>query len=184
MNGCLKTTLATLLVSGMMLATTSASADDVIVNITGEIVTPPCTINNGGTIDVDFGDISVTDVANARNEKTLDVPVTCVYYQGTPYVKITGTQLSGAASNILATNISNFGIALYQGNSIGVPMVLGNGTSNGNGGYIGTPLTSGLSGGNSASSTFTFTAIPYQLGAALPAAGAFSASASMSISYQ
>jgi minor pilin subunit PapF len=172
------------LVGGVMLTSIPASADDIIINITGEIVVPPCLVNNGGTIDVDFGDVSVTDVANARNVKTLNVPVSCIHYLGTPYVKVSGTQLSGAASNILATNISNFGIALYQGSSTSVPMVLGNGTSYGTAGYIGYPVQSGLSAVNDASSTFTFTAVPYKQGSGFPAAGAFSASANMSISYQ
>lgn len=173
-----------LLMAGMMLMAKVAFADDITVNITGMIVIPPCTVNNGNTIDVDFGNISVTDVANNQNIRTQNVPVNCAYYQGIPYVKVTGSQLSGAATNILATNISQFGIALYQGSGTTQPMALGNGTPDRNGGYVGSVVQSGLSGVNQANGQFTFTAVPYLLGTAFPAAGAFSASANMSIIYQ
>ncbi|ROS10824.1 minor pilin subunit PapF [Raoultella sp. BIGb0399] len=161
------------------LATRSAAAEDIVVNITGEIITPPCVINNGAAIEVNFDNVSVTDVANARNLRTLTVPVTCIYYKATPYVKVTGTQLSGAGSHVLRTNITNFGIALYQGNGTGVPMKL-----NDNGLYPGFPLLAGLSAVNQASGQFTFSALPYQLGSQFPASGAFSATANMSITYQ
>ncbi|WP_293602433.1 fimbrial protein [Pluralibacter sp.] len=176
-----------LLFTVMLVSMRPVNAEDVNITITGEIVIPPCIVNNGGNIDVDFGSVSVTDVTNARNVKTLSVPVTCTYYQGTPYVRVRGTQLSGAASNILATDVSRFGIALYQGTSAdpSAAMMLGDGQSGSNGSYLGYPIQSGsLSGVNQANGQFTFTAVPFQLGSTLLAAGAFSASASMSISYQ
>lgn len=166
----------------LLLAAGSVSAVDVTVNITGEIVIPPCTVNNGQTIEVDFGDVPVTDVTNSQFRQKKDVAVTCTYYQGTPYIKVTGTQLTGAGTNVLSTNISNFGIALYQGDGVGTPLVLGNGTSGGSE-YIGYPVTSGLSGTGTASGIFTFTAAPYKTGSAELAAGTFSATASMSITY-
>ncbi|HDC1420164.1 TPA: fimbrial protein [Salmonella enterica] len=164
----------------LLLAAGSVSAVDVTVNITGEIVIPPCTVNNGQIIEVNFGDIPVSDVTNNRYRQRKDVNVICTYYQGTPYIKVTGAQLTGAASHVLKTNINNFGIALYQGDGVGTPLVLGNGTSNGNE-YIGSPITSGLSG--TSSGTFTFTAVPYKVGSAELSAGAFSSTASMSITY-
>ncbi|EDM5312995.1 TPA: fimbrial protein [Salmonella enterica subsp. enterica serovar Typhimurium] len=164
----------------LLLLTGSVSAVDVTVNITGEIVIPPCTVNNGQTIEVNFGDVPVSDVTNSRYRQKKDVTVTCTYYQGTPYIKITGTQLTGAGTHVLRTNISNFGIALYQGDGVGTPLILGNGTSNGNE-YIGYPVNSGLNG--APSGIFTFTATPFKTGSTELSAGAFSATASMSITY-
>ncbi|HCH9097553.1 TPA: fimbrial protein [Salmonella enterica] len=165
---------------GLLLVAGSVSAVDVTVNITGEIIVPPCTVNNGQAIEVDFGDIPVSDVANSRYRQKKDVPVKCTYYQGTPYIRVTGSQLTGAGTHVLRTDISNFGIALYQGDGVSTPLRLGNGTSNGSE-YIGYPVTSGLNG--TSSGTFTFTAVPFKTGSAELSAGAFIATASMSITY-
>ncbi|EEE1598519.1 fimbrial protein [Salmonella enterica] len=166
----------------LLLVAGSVSAVDLTVNITGKIVIPPCTVNNGQSIEVDFGDVPVTDVTNSKFRQKKDIAVTCTYYQGTPYIKMTGTQLTGAGTNVLKTNISNFGIALYQGDGVGTPLVLGNGTSNGSE-YIGYRVTSGLSGTGTSSGIFTFTAAPSKTGSAELSAGAFNATASMSITY-
>lgn len=169
----------------LMFSLGPTKAQDISIIITGEITIPPCTINSNANIDVDFGNVSVMDVANVDNIKTFSVPVNCTYYEGTPYVKVIGTQLSGAASNILATDINDFGIALYQGESTKVPMILGDGESAGKSYFLGYPIQPGvMSVVNQASGQFTFTAVPYQLGTKLLPAGAFAASASISISYQ
>ncbi|ELG5397438.1 fimbrial protein [Salmonella enterica] len=163
-----------LLVSGW------AFAVDVPVNIKGEIVIPPCLVNNGQNIEIDFKEIPVSAVTNKQYNKKTDIPVTCAYYQGVPYIKVTGAQLTGAGAHVLRTNIGNFGIALYQGDGVGTPLVLGNGTSNGRE-YIGFPVTRGLAG--TSSGIFTFTAAPYKAGSTELAAGVFSATANMSITY-
>lgn len=171
---------ACLLLTGGVLLTGRVALADVTVNIIGEIVIPPCVVNNGNPIEVDFEDISIIDVSNARYEKILSVPVACTYYQGAAYVKVTGTMLSGAAgSNVLATNISNFGIALYQGSGTVTPLRLGDGATG-----LGYAITNGLTGGGTASENFTFTAKPYKQGSSVLGTGAFTASANMSISYQ
>lgn len=166
---------AALMVSG---GSQAAGTLGVTVTITGEVVVPPCTVNNNQTIEVDFGNIPVTDLGNAAFRQKKAVPVTCTYFQGTPYVKVAGTALTGAGNNVLVTNVTNFGIALYQGDGTGTPMVLGGGSGN-----VGYPVTSGL-GSAGASNTFTFTAAPYKKpGAADLEAKAFTATASMSIIY-
>ncbi|HHN9466592.1 TPA: fimbrial protein, partial [Escherichia coli] len=83
-------------------------------------------------------------------------------------------------TNVLKTDVDNFGIALYQGDGTTVKLVLGNGKHNGKD-SIGYPIQAGLSGKESG--TFTFTAIPFKEGNKELAAGAFTASANMSISY-
>ncbi|WNN44046.1 MULTISPECIES: fimbrial protein [Winslowiella] len=154
-------------------------AEDIPISITGEVYIPACQVNGGETIEVKFGDISVTDVANPKNYQKISVPITCDYPQGTAYVKVTGTQL-GANTNVLATNVSNFGIALYQGEGTSTKLTLGGGTIYGSV-SIGYPITNGLSGKESG--VFVFTAVPFKNGTGQLETKAFSASASMSISY-
>ncbi|EKR2566580.1 fimbrial protein, partial [Escherichia coli] len=154
-------------------------AVDVPIKITGTIQIPPCEVNEGREIVVDFKDVSVTDVANDRNRRKVDVPFRCSYSQGKAYVKVAGTQL-GSNTNVLKTDVDNFGIALYQGEGTATKLVLGDGKHNGQD-SIGYPIQSGLSGKESG--TFTFTAIPFKEGNKELTAGAFTASANMSISY-
>ena len=184
----LNSVLAMMMAGGVMLTAGSVQAVDVNLTVKGVITIPPCNVNNSGTIEVDFGNIPVTALTNGNNAgylKQQSVPVTCDYYQGTPYVRVTGTQLSGAGTNVLATSTSRFGIALYQGSGTSVAMTLGNGTTGVNGENLGYRVQSGaLSGVNQASGQFTFTAVPYQSGSTQLTAGEFTATANMSISYQ
>ncbi|ENZ4546227.1 fimbrial protein, partial [Escherichia coli] len=104
--------------------------------------------------------VSAADVANDRNRRKVTVPVKCSYAQGTAYVKVTGSQL-GSNTNVLKTDVDNFGIALYQGDGTTVKLVLGDGKHNGKD-SIGYPIQTGLSGKENG--TFTFTAIPFKEG--------------------
>ncbi|MCU6345185.1 fimbrial protein [Escherichia coli] len=168
--------LYTFFTSIALLGGSQALAIDINVNVKGAIQIPPCQINGGRVIEVDFGDISVVSLSDARNHRKVTVPVICNYVQGDAYVKLTGTQL-GDNQNVLATNLKDFGIALYQGEGVTTKLNLGEGKSNGQN-TIGFPLTQGLIG-----DTFTFTAVPFQNGTNALTAGAFYASANMSISY-
>ncbi|WP_218067716.1 fimbrial protein [Escherichia coli] len=170
---------AGLMAAGLLLTSAQALAVDVPIKITGTIQIPPCEVNEGREIVVDFKDVSAADVANEQNRRKVDVPFRCSYSQGTAYVKVTGTQL-GSNTNVLKTNVDNFGIALYQGDGTATKLVLGDGKHNGMD-SIGYPITTGLSGKESG--TFTFTAIPFKEGDKELTAGAFTASANMSISY-
>lgn len=164
-----------LMAAGLLLTSAQALAEDVPINITGTIQIPPCQVNDGKTIVVDFGDVSVADVANERNRRKVTVPVKCSYAQGTAYVKVTGTQLSNN-TNVLKTDVDNFGIALYQGDGTVTKLLLGNGPNS-----FGYPIQTGLSGKENGA--FTFTAIPFKEGNKDLMAGAFVASANMSITY-
>lgn len=171
--------LAGLMAAGLLLTSAQVLAVDVAIKITGTIQIPPCEVNEGREIVVDFKDVSLTDVANERNRRKVDVPFRCSYSQGTAYVKVTGSKLGGN-DNVLATNIRNFGVALYQGDGTATKLVLGDGKHTGQD-SIGYPIQSGLSGKESG--TFSFTAIPYKEGTEELTAGGFTASANMSISY-
>ncbi|EIR7746762.1 fimbrial protein [Salmonella enterica subsp. enterica serovar Infantis] len=174
-----KCRLIEIVTAGLLFVSVQSAAVDVPVKITGTILIPPCKVNKGEMIVVEFGDISVTDVANERNRRKVTIPVTCDYAQGRAYVKVTGSQL-GSNTNVLATDVSNFGISLYQGDGTSTRLTLGDGTNTGQD-YIGFPIQTGLSGKESG--TFTFTAIPFKEGSKELEAKAFRASANMSISY-
>ncbi|WP_105517667.1 fimbrial protein [Escherichia coli] len=162
-----------------------AGAVDINIKITGEIYIPPCIINGSDSeILVSFDKMSLYEVDGYKNAKTKTVSVSCDYYQGTPYIRIDGTMLSGAGNNVLKTtgaNPSTLGIALYQGSDVNsaYPMNIGAGEQ----GKFGYKIMRGLKGQNASTGQFTFTAVPYKHGAGTLNAGTFSAIATMSISY-
>ena len=161
-----------------------ARAVDVNIKITGEIYIPPCEINGGTDISVDFGKMSLHDVDGQKNAQTKTVTVSCDYYQGTPYIRVDGAVLSGAGDNVLQTTGANslmLGIALYQGDDVNTSYPLRTGA--GERGQYGYQITRGLTGQNRVSGAFTFTAVPVKHGSKALTAGTFSAAATMSISY-
>ena len=176
MTVLMRKSLMCLFTGGVLLFSGVVFAVDVQIKITGTVQIPPCRVNEGRVIEVDFGDIAVTDVANERNRRVKQIPVTCDNNQGDAWIKVTGSKL-GSNDNILATNIQNFGIALYQGEGTSTKLILGDGQSNGQN-TIGYRLTNVFTG-----SHFTFTAVPFKNGSNDLATGSFSASANMSISY-
>ena len=61
----------------------------------GDLVIPECVVNNGGAIEMDFGDIQIQDlnIANTGYSwKDLKVPVNCPFTSGTPKIKLSGDQ--------------------------------------------------------------------------------------------
>lgn len=152
-------------------------ADTVSIKITGSIFIPPCKINNDAPINISFGKILLNKVDGRSFALTKAVNVQCPYYKGVPYIKVNGAVLQGSADNILATrgvNANKLGIALYQGAGVDPahPLKIGNGVNN-----AGFKINKGMSNGS-----FVFTAVPYKK--AELAAGHFSASATMSITYR
>lgn len=156
-----------------LLLTSVAVLADVQINIRGNVYIPPCTINNGQNIVVDFGNINPEHVDNLRGEVTKTISISCPNKRGSPWIKVTGNAIGGQ-TNVLATNITSFGIALYQGKGTATRLILGDGSGNG---YR---LTTGL---DAANSTFTFTSVPFRNGNGLLNVGDFRTSASMSLIY-
>lgn len=152
-------------------------AVDIPINITGTIVIPPCQINNNNPVDVDFGNIRVSELDTKEHIKVVSFPIYCPYHQGEAYVKITGQRMTGK-DNVLATNIDELGIELYQGEGTGNYLILGNGNS----GY-GYKVTNALSEKNVERTTFTFTAKIYKAQGVTINSGEFSASALINIVY-
>lgn len=91
---------------------------------------------------------------NSRGEVTKTISISCTYKSGSPWIKVTGNAMAGQ-TNVLSTNITSFGIALYQGKGTATRLILGDGSGNG---YR---LTTGL---DTARSTFTFTSVPFRNG--------------------
>ena len=163
----------------------SVFAIDVNINITGEVYIPPCRINSDSAIDISFGKIAnfKIDGRNYSQQKTVNVQ--CDYYDGIPYIKVSGRLLTGASDNVLYANAEaksgKLGIALYQGNNVidSYRLKIGIGEQ----GKFGYPLNQGFSESGS-SRQFTFTSVPYVIGNNSDLVGApFSASATMDIYY-
>ncbi|MUN34670.1 fimbrial protein [Escherichia coli] len=174
------------LTGGVMLLSASVMAVDVPIKITGTIYIPPCKIKNDTDFKVSFGKIALQKVDGQNYAQPTTVEVSCEYFQGKPYIRLSGGtgQLSGAPDNVLNTtgaNPSALGIALYQGASVDLqnPLRLGGGEQ----GKYGYEIRKGLSAVNIKNSQFTFTAVPYKHGNAELKAGGFDASVTMSISY-
>lgn len=180
----------TLLMVAMLpgLAAAAPSPVETTIHITGVSVAPPCEVNGGGSIEVNFGNVPVSTMVDNGPDTTyqqvMTVPVKCSYYTGSPYVRFSGTQLSGAPTNVLVGGLTNVGVALYQGSGTGTPLELGNGVSDSSSGFIGHQIMTGLDTVNTEKGNFTFTAALYKRGADVLQTGGVSASGTMSISYQ
>lgn len=167
----------------LALMASAAQAANVNVSITGTVQIPTCTINGGKTIEVNFGNLPVDSLSSGLYPQTRQVSVYCPYSDSIPFVRITGSALSGAPqNNVLASTVSNFGIALYQGSDQSKPMLLGNGiTIEGKGmGYV---LTQGFTENGNGNAVLTFTAVPWAASGTVLKAGSFSATATMSVNY-
>ncbi|MCV1868669.1 fimbrial protein, partial [Escherichia coli] len=102
-----------------LLLTSVTVLADVQINIRGNVFVPPCTINNGQNIVVDFSNVDPgkvsTDPQNTSQGKvTKTINISCPYNSGNPWVKVTGR----VDNNSLMTDMANLRIALYQGNNM------------------------------------------------------------------
>lgn len=98
-----------------LLLTSVAVLADVQINIRGNIYIPPCTINNGQNIVVDFSNVDPgkvsADPQNTSQEGGKTISISCPYNSGNPWIKVTGR----VDNNSLMTDMTNLRIALYQG---------------------------------------------------------------------
>ncbi|EIY4689990.1 type 1 fimbrial protein [Escherichia coli] len=69
----------------------SVRAVDVPVRIYGTIIIPPCEINSGEPVNVDFGNVQEEKINSRTYDKKIIVPVRCPYHQGDVSLTITGT---------------------------------------------------------------------------------------------
>jgi minor pilin subunit PapF len=163
----------------------SFQANAVDLKFSGTLVIPNCVVNNNTDISIVFPSMEIQRVSTiaspGTNAVTQAITLNCPYSVGTPYVLIGGTVMTGQAapSNILATNQTALGIALYQGTGIDANKRLLLGAGSG----VGYAATNGMTGTGS-NRTFTLTAAPVTSDYTRLAAGNFTASASIAIIYQ
>lgn len=167
----------------MILNPTLSSASNTIkqnVRITGDVYIPPCVINNGLSIDFDFGNIQILQIDGRNYAKSLSFPVVCSYSQGIPYIQVVATHLPGAPLNVLATGINGFGISLNFGNSVGSVDPLNISELAGDR-Y---PITAGFTNSNANASRLTITAVPYKVNHITLNAQSFRVTATITVVYQ
>lgn len=162
------TILQTLLLMGALIASVSSLATQVDMLFHGTLIVPPvCTINNGGQIAVNFGDrIGIKKINGINYQQDLNYKINCG--GGTPnnawsmVLTLNGTQASFDAG-VLNTDKSGLGIKMMaDGNAIRVnhPLII------------------------QRSSPPKLTVVPVRDPKITPTAGAFSATATLSVTYQ
>ncbi|HBB6350187.1 TPA: fimbrial protein, partial [Escherichia coli] len=130
----------------------SVRAVDVPVRIYGTIIIPPCEINSGEPVNVDFGNVQEEKINSRTYDKKIIVPVRCPYHQGGVSLTITAASIIENA-DVVATDIEGLGILLYEeGNN--KPLSLNNAAT----------ISTGLRGKGEEYSDFTFIASLYKYG--------------------
>lgn len=160
-----------------------ASARDIKVHISGNVIIPPCSIEVLAYVDFPFGEINDAYTNEEPVFKQKTYRVSCGYYSGTPYLTISGPSLPGAPSDILNLRRdeggeSAIGVEFYQGNtaSQGAKIVLG-------GDPYKNKITSGLTSVNSSNSELTITAKLFRIASKKILVGSYTGSATMTFSY-
>lgn len=90
----------------------------VYINISGNVIAPPpCLINDGKMIEVNFGEVMSTRIDGVRYKEPIHYTATCQKMPTNAMkVYVTGSA-TGFDSNALQTNITGLGVRiLYQGN--------------------------------------------------------------------
>ncbi|EHI0861941.1 fimbrial protein [Escherichia coli] len=149
----------------------SVRAVDVPVRIYGTIIIPPCEINSGEPVNVDFGNVQEERINSRTYDKKIIVPVRCPYHQGDVSLTITAASIIENA-DVVATDIEGLGILLYEeGNN--KPLSLNNAAT----------ISTGLRGKGEEYSNFTFIASLYKYGKNKLKKGVFRATVMIDIYY-
>ncbi|HCQ3677697.1 fimbrial protein [Escherichia coli] len=149
----------------------SVRAVDVPVRIYGTIIIPPCEINSGEPVNVDFGNVQEEKINSRTYDKKIIVPVRCPYHQGDVSFTITAASIIENA-DVVATDIEGLGILLYEeGNN--KPLSLNNAAT----------ISTGLRGKGEEYSNFTFIASLYKYGKNKLKKGVFRATVMIDIYY-
>ncbi|HBM9845863.1 TPA: fimbrial protein [Escherichia coli] len=149
----------------------SVRAVNVPVRIYGTIIIPPCEINSGEPVNVDFGNVQEEKINSRTYDKKIIVPVRCPYHQGDVSLTITAASIIENA-DVVATDIEGLGILLYEeGNN--KPLSLNNAAT----------ISTGLRGKGEEYSNFTFIASLYKYGKNKLKKGVFRATVMIDIYY-
>ncbi|ECG8606686.1 fimbrial minor subunit StfF [Salmonella enterica subsp. salamae] len=133
----------------------------------GTLISPPnCTISNGNTIEVEFGDVLINKIDGTRYIQDVPYEITCDSTVRDESMAMTLT-LSGAASGFnnaaISTNVQGLGIELQQN---------------------GEPFTLGATITVNEQSIPTLKAVPVKQSGAALREGEFDATATLQVDYQ
>lgn len=104
---------------GLFMSSAYAAQTTAVVNVTVTILSPPCVINNNQMIDIDFGSsIAITDVSSGTYKKPINYTLECNGGDPSPPLKmrITGNPAEYNA-DALQTSLDNLAIAFQANNS-------------------------------------------------------------------
>lgn len=105
------------LITGMILLMLPALAlsEQINVNVKIKIVTPPCTINNGQPIDIDFGDVETSSIDGIAYQMPVNYSLLCSGLSS-PALKmqIAGVQASFDSSAVEVSGNPGMGIRIMR----------------------------------------------------------------------
>lgn len=90
------------------------------LNIIGNIlIPPPCKINQGGNVDVKFGQVAIKSIKGTEQKKEVNYQIECGKNQNNwkMYLSVNGTK-SNFDTNGLKTNINDLAVKFQLGNNI------------------------------------------------------------------
>lgn len=113
------------LAGGMLLHPWLAAAENMAFHGT-LIDSPPCTINKGEPVEIDFGDVGVNKVDGQNYAQTFTIMYDCEGLSTNMVLRYLGTATTFDTAAV-QSNITNFGIQLqHQKDGVTTPFVVGN----------------------------------------------------------
>jgi type 1 fimbria pilin len=120
-----------LIMQGLVLASVlvippGARAESVYMAFSGTLIEPPpCTINNGGRIEVPFGEqIGINSVDGVNHRQVINYQITCDKSSGSSWaltLTLSSDKVAVFDPQALGSNRDNLGIRVYQNNALFTP---------------------------------------------------------------
>ncbi|WP_175610752.1 fimbrial protein [Escherichia coli] len=163
--------------TGVFLLLISVDSFGVNINIKGEVKIPPCFINNGQNILVDFNRVDIRSLNESAISKKIEIPIQCSYYQGEPYILINGTVMDSQVNTLKTTgvNTEHLGVRLYQGGQVNETNLLNLNKA--------IRIQSGITNKNNSQGLLTLTAALWVDGKEALTPGQFSSTATIGLYY-
>ncbi|MBE4973785.1 fimbrial protein [Serratia sp. X3] len=114
MNMTIKTGCALLLALELISSAAQAADQGTKVNITATVVAPPpCVINDGRTIDIDFGKVGIKRIDGSRYMQRIDYSIKCEFLDNSRQLKMKIMGSAAAFDNsVLTSSVTGLGIKL------------------------------------------------------------------------
>ncbi|BEO55763.1 exotoxin [Serratia marcescens] len=114
MNMTIKTGCALLLALELISSAAQAADQGTKVNITATVVAPPpCVINDGRTIDIDFGKVGIKRIDGNRYMQRIDYSIKCKFLDNSRQLKMKIMGSAAAFDNsVLTSSVTGLGIKL------------------------------------------------------------------------